>query len=119
MLIITQEVYYVLKPGGILFMTVPAFNFLYSIHDKKIGHYRRYTEKLAKQTVTNAGFEVEKCRYWNLLGFFGWLINFKILKNDLKSATKYYTDVILGKCLKLESKLTMPIGLSIIIVARK
>jgi len=114
-----KTIYYILKPDGILIMTVPAFNFLFSEHDKKIGHYRRYTKKLAKEHVIKAGFKIDTCRHWNLLGFFGWLLNFKILKKDLKSATKFSTDTILGKWLKIESKITMPFGLTIIIKARK
>jgi len=30
-----KTIYYILKPDGILIMTVPAFNFLFSEHDKK------------------------------------------------------------------------------------
>jgi SAM-dependent methyltransferase len=32
-----------LKPGGIFFATVPAFQWLFSEHDIALGHYRRYT----------------------------------------------------------------------------
>lgn len=32
-----------LKPGGILFMTVPAHRFLWSHHDMVLGHLRRYS----------------------------------------------------------------------------
>ncbi|WP_406623090.1 methyltransferase domain-containing protein [Acidovorax sp. SDU_ACID1] len=31
-----------LKPGGIFLATVPAFQWLYSDHDRALGHYRRY-----------------------------------------------------------------------------
>jgi SAM-dependent methyltransferase len=34
-----------LKPGGIFFATVPAFQWLFSDHDKALGHFRRYTAK--------------------------------------------------------------------------
>lgn len=32
----------------ILMMTVPAFNSLYSVHDKWLGHYRRYDQKMLR-----------------------------------------------------------------------
>lgn len=32
-----------LKPGGIFIATVPAFQWLFSSHDKALGHYRRYS----------------------------------------------------------------------------
>jgi len=109
----------ILKPGGVLIITVPAFNFLYSPHDKKIGHYRRYTKKTAQAILTKSGFSVEKVRYWNLLGFFGWLINFKILKKDLRNTTKFSLISILCAWLKIESKIKMPFGLTVILKARK
>ena len=34
-----------LDSGGYLLITVPAFNFLYSSHDRFLGHYRRYNLK--------------------------------------------------------------------------
>jgi SAM-dependent methyltransferase len=52
-----------LKPGGIVFVTVPAFQFLWSAHDELLHHYRRYSicelEGLAEKT----GLETLKIRY--------------------------------------------------------
>jgi len=31
--------------GGVLFITVPAYSWLFSFHDTALGHYRRYTTK--------------------------------------------------------------------------
>jgi len=32
-----------LRPGGVLILTVPAYQWLFSDHDRALGHYRRYT----------------------------------------------------------------------------
>ena len=32
-----------LYPGGLIFITVPAYQWLFSFHDSALGHYRRYT----------------------------------------------------------------------------
>jgi SAM-dependent methyltransferase len=32
-----------LRPGGLLILTVPAYQWLFSDHDRALGHYRRYT----------------------------------------------------------------------------
>jgi SAM-dependent methyltransferase len=40
-----QEIQRVLKPGGQVLITVPAFPFLWSRHDEVNQHYRRYTKK--------------------------------------------------------------------------
>jgi len=34
-----------LKPGGLVILTVPAYGWLFSDHDRALGHYRRYTRK--------------------------------------------------------------------------
>lgn len=63
-----QEIYRVLKPGGFFVLTVPAFNTLYSSHDKLLHHYRRYNKKsLAKILVP---FENSKLGYWFFFLFF-------------------------------------------------
>ncbi|PIN79614.1 hypothetical protein COV16_03260, partial [Candidatus Woesearchaeota archaeon CG10_big_fil_rev_8_21_14_0_10_34_8] len=35
----------ILKPGGMLFITGPSYQWLYSSHDKALLHFRRYTNK--------------------------------------------------------------------------
>ena len=113
-----QTINYVLKPNGVLVLDVPAFSFLYSPHDKKIGHYRRYTKKSICNTIEKAGFTIESCRYWNLMGFFGWLFSFTILKKDFRAINKNLGNM-LGLWLNIESKIPMPFGLTILVKARK
>lgn len=109
----------VLKPNGVLIVTVPALQILYSDLDKKIGHYRRYTIEEIVQIVSSAGFKVEKKRYWNFLGMFGWFLLFRVLKKSVKNTSSPILGTILGKWLGLESKIKFPLGQTIIIKARK
>jgi SAM-dependent methyltransferase len=37
-----QWIFEHLRPGGIFFATVPAFQWIYSDHDRALGHFRRY-----------------------------------------------------------------------------
>lgn len=48
-----------LKPGGLLFATVPAYQWLWSVEDEYAGHFRRYTHETLKNHLDEAGFEVE------------------------------------------------------------
>lgn len=59
--------YHLLKPGGELFIFVPAFMHLWSDHDVVNHHYRRYTAPQLKSKVENAGFHVTRHCYWNSL----------------------------------------------------
>jgi 2-polyprenyl-3-methyl-5-hydroxy-6-metoxy-1,4-benzoquinol methylase len=44
--------------GAMVFITVPAYQFLWSSDDDYAGHYRRYTIKLLRKTLSEAGFEM-------------------------------------------------------------
>ncbi|MFM1801742.1 MAG: hypothetical protein RJA81_1094 [Planctomycetota bacterium] len=45
----------ILKPGGIVIISVPAYQFLWSAHDEALMHKRRYTSKLLASRIKNAG----------------------------------------------------------------
>lgn len=51
-------------PGTPVFITVPAFQFLWSGHDVYLEHYRRYTLRGLAQTVTRAGARVDAGHYY-------------------------------------------------------
>lgn len=53
----------IMKPGGRLYVTVPAYSFLWSFEDIMAGHYRRYTRKRICNVIENAGFEIEFSSY--------------------------------------------------------
>ena len=54
----------VLKPGGTLLITVPAYQWLWSDHDVANMHFRRYTKRSLKKALNEfASLEVEKLSY--------------------------------------------------------
>lgn len=57
-------VYKLLKPNGTLLLTVPAYEFLYSLHDAAVGHYRRYNKKSIFLSLQSAGFTITHCEYF-------------------------------------------------------
>jgi ubiquinone/menaquinone biosynthesis C-methylase UbiE len=54
----------VLRPGGTLLVTVPAYESLWSEHDEWAGHRRRYSAGQLTRAVGRAGFEVERTTYY-------------------------------------------------------
>lgn len=62
-----------LKPGGRVFVFVPAFPVLYTSMDRRVGHHRRYTLHTLRPLLEQAGLSVESCRYGDALGFFATL----------------------------------------------
>ncbi len=73
-----------LNKGGHLIILVPAFNFLYSEFDKRIGHFRRYNKKKLREE-TNQTLKEKKIFYLDSLGFFASLTNKLILKKSTPS----------------------------------
>lgn len=58
-----------LRPGGRLFLYVPAFPILYSSMDRQVGHFRRYRRQSLKQLLERCELRVTYCRYGDSLGF--------------------------------------------------
>jgi len=46
-------------PGGRLYLTVPSYQFLWSLDDTLAGHFRRYTLGALNRKLTLAGFRLE------------------------------------------------------------
>jgi SAM-dependent methyltransferase len=53
-----------LRPGGWIFVTVPAFKFLWTSHDVKWGHHRRYTAG-SLTSLLSPWFVPERLTYFN------------------------------------------------------
>jgi SAM-dependent methyltransferase len=56
-----------LAPGGRLFVTVPAYAWLWSRHDELLGHRRRYTAGRLRRAAGAAGLAPERLTYFNTL----------------------------------------------------
>lgn len=57
------------KPGGYALFTVPAHPFLWSSHDLRHHHKRRYNKKQFEANITRAGFEIRKSSWFNCFLF--------------------------------------------------
>ena len=55
----------VLRPGGVLLLTVPAYQWLWSPHDEMAAHRRRYARHQLEAVVADAGFEIQRCTHYN------------------------------------------------------
>ena len=58
-----------LAPEGLLYLTVPALDLLWSEEDVQAGHFRRYSLRSLTTEVESAGFEVRYATY-----FFSYLV---------------------------------------------
>ncbi len=70
-----------LRPGGYLFLTVPAYRWLWSTEDALAGHFRRYTLRMLRERLGASGFDVPYATY-----MFAWLPLPVLLRRTLPSA---------------------------------
>lgn len=57
-----DELYRICKPGGSAILTVPAFNALFSGHDKALCHHRRYNKPMMRALFKK--FKEQNLSYW-------------------------------------------------------
>jgi SAM-dependent methyltransferase len=53
-----------LKPGGWVFIDVPALNSLFSRYDEAVGHLRRYDKKMMTDELRQCDLEIVDLSYW-------------------------------------------------------
>lgn len=123
-----QQARKLLRGGGKLIVTVPAFNCLWTRHDEINHHQTRYRIGRLKQLVSDHGFVVESSRY-----FFHWTFPVKLLirlKESLRSGDAQPPRVpsrpVNWVChlfsvieQRLLGRLPVPFGSSILLVARR
>ncbi|CAA0111797.1 Ubiquinone biosynthesis O-methyltransferase [Halioglobus japonicus] len=115
-----QHAHNTLNANGHLLIFVPALKFLYSDLDKKGGHFRRYSKRELTDVVTSAGFRIESCRYFDVMGIIPWYIAFVLLKQTTSSSNvTLYDRIVVPVMRRVESVITPPIGKNLLLVARK
>lgn len=58
-----------LRPGGLLVLNLPAYNWLLSGHDLAVHNIRRYTAPGVRSLLASAGFARIRTGYWNTILF--------------------------------------------------
>ncbi len=109
-----------LKPGGKIFILVPAYQALYNNFDEALEHYRRYNKKSLNKLYEKAGLEILNSYYFNLAGIAGWFFTGKILGKKVipSGQMKLYNSLV--PIFKIVDRVFLrSMGLSVISVAKK
>ena len=111
----------VVVPGGTLLLFVPAVPSIFGTLDTAFEHHRRYTRALLRQKLESTGWSIESIRYMNLPGILPWFVVGRILRwSSISSrSARFYDRVVIPITAAIEETLPVPIGQSLLAVARK
>jgi SAM-dependent methyltransferase len=119
----------VLRPGGMLVVNLPAFEFLRGAHDAFVSGRRRYTREHLTELLAGAGFRILYASYWNAALFPAVAIARRLRRtrggareSDLRPLPQVW-DSFFYALLKVEGawlrRGTLPFGTSVLAAARK
>lgn len=123
------EVARILKPGGALVLSVPAFESLWGPHDVALMHFRRYRKRLVLDMLESAGLEPIRVSY-SVFFLFPAVVLVRALekmrkgpaKASLVKVPRWLNNLLIG-LQALEARciagIPLPWGSSVIAVARK
>jgi SAM-dependent methyltransferase len=118
-----------LKPGGFLLTTVPAWAWLWSAHDEYHHHKRRYTLAEYRALFEAAGLNVRRATYFNTI-LFPLIVAVRLAKNALGAAeadAQGLPGPLINGCLQrlFASErwalrfVNLPLGVSILVIAER
>jgi SAM-dependent methyltransferase len=103
-----------LEPNGRLILLVPAHRQLFGSMDEAVGHHRRYAGGEVADLLRSVGLEVEGETFVNAASTPGWYVNGKLLKRRSVPGFQARVANLLVPVYRLERKLGLPFGLSLI-----
>ena len=123
-----DKAWQLLSPGGHLLVIVPALQQLFSIHDKALGHYRRYNKKSLHAVIDTNKYRIRDIWYQDPIGVLGswYFFNFRkiplISQNGQRNLTgmrKFYLNWVIPFQSRIEKFVRFPFGLSLTGVFQK
>jgi len=115
-----ENIQKILCNKGRLILIVPAIKFLYGSLDEKVGHFRRYEKDELIKKLEGKNFRIEKIYYHNLIGAIGWFVTGRILgRKIISSLQAKVLDRFIPLFEKIEKRIKIPFGLSLIAICKK
>ena len=109
-----------LARGGRLVVLVPAGQWAFGANDERLGHYRRYDKPYTRRLFGSLGLELERLRYYNFIGIWGWWWNARMARRTSQSdlQIRVFDRFFVPVLSRLEALIRPPLGQSLLIVTQ-
>jgi SAM-dependent methyltransferase len=123
-----REIDRCLRPGGVVVLTMPAYQWMFSYHDREVANLRRYSRNEVNALLEGSGFAVLSSTYWNMLPFPLAVLRRKILRPAASTSDVRLYPAPVEKSLNglmhiehalLRTGIRLPFGNSVLTVAKK
>ena len=129
-----EKIHSYLMKDGLLYITVPAYNMIWSAEDDHVGHFNRYTLKSLAEKLNSIGFKIPYSTYFfsilpipifllrtipGKLGLQGDSGNMKSSYQEHKDRGMLLNKLWIWELNKIKHNKTIPFGGSCLMIARK
>jgi SAM-dependent methyltransferase len=124
-----REMNRVLRPGGLLLLNVPAFQFLHSAHDEAVLTAQRFRKSKIRALLLENHFLIRRLTYWTTLLFplavLARTLGGSRMGRDFDSMGKWsgFSNYLFAKTMSLErgllKRLSLPFGVALFAAATK
>jgi SAM-dependent methyltransferase len=126
-----SEIARVLKPRAPFIVGLPAYQWLWSLHDVAVGHRRRYDARELRKKLSATGFDIERITYANAL-LMPLIAAVRLVSRRATNGREVHSDLtplprivnaplsmLFNAEMRAVSRVNLPWGLSVISIARK
>ncbi|MEA2397558.1 MAG: hypothetical protein QOK25_1114, partial [Thermoleophilaceae bacterium] len=120
-----REIRRVIRPGGVLIVQVPAYQWLWSAHDVAVGTARRYTRPALRRLLAGAGLEPVRVSYRVTALFPAAVLHRLAARGSDRGDVEHVAPALnraLAAVMRIENRVvarrSLPFGLSVFALAR-
>ncbi len=121
------DLHLTLKPGGVLILNLPAYQWMMSFHDRAVSTVRRFSRAQLQTLMRRAGFCDIRITYWNTLLFPIMVVHRKLGDQKASSDVRRVAapiDAIFRAIMWIENRLLrwgimLPFGGSVLVTAKR